>query len=517
MTTTAGDNAYDTVPYPKWTHRDTHPRQLETIATLFGMRPAPITDCRVLEIGCASGSNLMPMARDLPGSTFVGLDLSVTQIAEAREVAKEAGIGNVRFEHADILGVDESWGHFDYIVCHGIYSWVPNDVREKILAICNTNLTADGVALVSYNVYPGWHFRGMIRDMMLYHTSGNDDVQAQIAQARAMLNFLLENCPPDSAYATVLGNEMGEIKNVPDAQLFHEYLERVNQPFYFHEFAAQSQAAGLQYVGDVEFSRMLAKILPKNAQEALAGLPMIQHEQYMDFLQNRAFRRTLLCHDDVVLDRNLRADIMREFQFGMTVALRGEQIDLGSDDPISFKLGEQKISSVEPVVKAAVKQLASQWPDTMSFGDLHAAAVDALPSDQRPASESEKTLSSSLMTFLGAGLMQAWVHPPKPIPPIGAKPVASSLVRAQARRGKLVSNCRHEQVMLDDTERHLIALLDGAHDREALIDNLRAAFSGGAMVIKAKGDTLKEVNSEHLSAIVDKALTHLHSRALLER
>jgi methyltransferase-like protein len=531
MTTTAGDNAYDKVPYPNWTHRDTHPRQLEAIATLFGMRPAPVTDCRVLEIGCASGSNLMPMACDLPGSTFVGLDLSETQIAEARAIAKEAGIGNVRFEHADILDVDDSWGRFDYIVCHGIYSWVPNDVREKILAICNTNLSADGVALVSYNVYPGWHFRGMIRDMMLYHVSGNEDTQAQIAQARAMLGFLLKNCPPDSAYATVLGNEMGEINNVPDAQLFHEYLERINQPFYFHEFAAQSQAAGLQYLGDVEFSRMLAKFLPQNAQEALTGLPIIQQEQYMDFLHNRTFRRTLLCHDGVALDRNLRADIMRDFQFGMSIALRGEQIDLASDDPVSFKLGVHKISSAEPVVKAAVKQLASQWPGTMSFGDLHVAAVHALPvgkrlhgssklpsdKDKCAASETEKTLASSLMTFVGAGIVQAWVHPPKPLSPVGAKPVASSLARAQARRGNLISNCRHEQVVLDETERHLIGLLDGEHDREALIDNLRSAFAGGAMVITAKGDTLKEVGSEQLSAIVNRALARLHSRAILER
>jgi hypothetical protein len=156
--------------------------------------------------------------------------------------------------------------------------------------------------------------------------------------------------------------------------------------------------------------------------------------------------------------------------------------------------------------------------------------VKALPVGKRPrrsskrpsnkdkcaATDSEKTLASSLMTFLGAGLVDAWVHPPKPLSPLGARPVASSLARAQARRGNLISNSRHEQVMLDDTERHLIGLLDGEHDREALIDNLRAAFSGGAMVIKAKGDTLKEVRSEHLSAIVDKALARLHSQALLE-
>ncbi len=84
MTATASENTYDQVPYPHWTHRDTHPRQLEAIATLFGMHPAPITGCRVLEIGCAAGWNLIPMAEDLPGSEFVGLDSSTSQIGAAR-------------------------------------------------------------------------------------------------------------------------------------------------------------------------------------------------------------------------------------------------------------------------------------------------------------------------------------------------------------------------------------------------------------------------------------------------
>ena len=131
MTATASENTSDQVPYPKWTHRDTHPRQLEAIATLFGMSPAPITECRVLELGCAAGWNLIPMAQDLPDSRFVGIDLSASQIAEARVLAAEAGLENVRLEHTDILDVDASWGRFDYIICHGIYSWVPEPVREK--------------------------------------------------------------------------------------------------------------------------------------------------------------------------------------------------------------------------------------------------------------------------------------------------------------------------------------------------------------------------------------------------
>ena len=524
MKAIASENPYDKVPYPNWTHRDTHPRQLEFVATLFGMQPTRINNCRVLEIGCAAGWNLLPMAHDLPNSSFVGIDLAATQITEARKLASEAGIDNIRFEQADILNVDATWGQFDYIVCHGIYSWVPENVREKILAICKNNLTENGVALVSYNVYPGWHFRGMIRDMMRFHVSGQDDPDAQTTQARAMLDFVATNAPQDSAYTSILKTELAEIENEPDAQLFHEHLERINQPVYFHEFAAQSQAAGLQYLGDAQFSRMLTRSLSRNAQDALSGLPIVRQEQYMDFLRNRAFRRTLLCHQDVALDRNLHADDMRDFEFGMAVALRADQIDLGSDDPVRFKIGETRLSSTEPIVKAAVKHLTGRWPDAMTFRSLHAAASKSLLAPDQPRSpssgtdplaQSEHILASSLLAFLGAGLVHAWVHPPEALSPLREKPVASMLTRAQARRGNLVSNRRHQQLKLNDTERHLIGLLDGEHDRTALVKDLRTAFGNGTMVIKAAGGNLTQANDERLSTIVDQALAHLHDGALL--
>ena len=524
MTATASENTYDQVPYPKWTHRDTHPRQLEAIATLFGMRPAPITDSRVLEIGCAAGWNLIPMAQDLPDSQFVGLDLSASQIAEARSLATQAGLENVRLEHADILDVDASWGRFDYIVCHGIYSWVAEPVRKKILEICKNNLAADGVALVSYNIYPGWHFRSMIRDMMLYHISGKADPQAQITQARAVLDFLAANCPQDSAYATILRDELEVIKTRPDAQLFHDHLEQVNHPVYFHQFADQARATGLQYLGDVKFSRMLAKFLPKTAHDALADLPVIQQEQYMDFLRNRAFRLTLLCHANVVLERNLHVDVMRGFHFALAMALPAKHIDLDSDDPVSFNFGEMNLASVEPIAKAAVRQLANHWPEALFFDDLHAAALKGLPSgkrarytskNHREGSASKKTLASSLLMLLGAGIVHAWVHPPRKRPRLQERPVASRVAQLQARQGGLVSNGLHQQVMLDDTERHIIAILDGEHDRDALVDSLRDAVASGAMVIKASGETLQEVSGDRLLQIVEKTLQSLRESALL--
>src|SRR5262249_40891875 len=161
-------NSYDAVPYNSYPFPRTHPGHLAAVASLFGMKPAPIGRCRVLELGCAGGVNLIPMALTLPASRFIGVDLSARQIADGQKLAAELALDNLHLRHLNILDVDQSLGQFDYIVCHGVYSWAPGPVRDKILEVCARNLAPQGVAFVSYNTYPGWHMNGMIRDMLCF-------------------------------------------------------------------------------------------------------------------------------------------------------------------------------------------------------------------------------------------------------------------------------------------------------------------------------------------------------------
>src|SRR5207247_7326990 len=129
-----------------------------------GVKTAPLECCRVLEIGCASGGNLLPMAEALPEASFLGIDLSERQINEGQQAIAALGLGNVELRHLNVLEIGPDFGLFDYIVCHGVYSWVPPVARDKILEVCRKNLAPNGVAYVSYNTLPGWHMRGMIRD-----------------------------------------------------------------------------------------------------------------------------------------------------------------------------------------------------------------------------------------------------------------------------------------------------------------------------------------------------------------
>jgi SAM-dependent methyltransferase len=168
MSSSTVSTSYDEVPYKSYPYRQSHPERLATIATLFGMSTRPIEKARVLEIGCAAGGNLIPMADRLPESEFIGVDFSKRQIADGQAVISEVGLKNVRLAHGDVRKLDTELGKFDYILSHGVYSWIPDDAQDALLAACGKHLAPQGVAYISYNTYPGWHMRGMIRDIMSY-------------------------------------------------------------------------------------------------------------------------------------------------------------------------------------------------------------------------------------------------------------------------------------------------------------------------------------------------------------
>src|SRR5216683_3356410 len=297
---------YDVVPYPSFSHPLSHPDHLSTLATLFGMEPAPVDRCRVLEIGCASGGNLIPMAVGLPGSEFIGIDLSERQVVAGQAVVEDLGLKNIDLRHLSLLDVAPDLGRFDYVIAHGVYSWVPAPVRDKLLFICREQLTPNGITYVSYNTYPGWHTRGVVRDMMRYHTRRLDDPKTVVDQARALLTFLAKSVPVEGGvYGAMIRQEENALRDKSAASLLHDELEEVNEPVYFHQFIGEAERAGLQFLCEADVSSTFGLQLPPGVSTELAKMgndPLVQ-EQYLDFLTNRKFRQTLLCHQKVHLRR----------------------------------------------------------------------------------------------------------------------------------------------------------------------------------------------------------------------
>jgi methyltransferase-like protein/SAM-dependent methyltransferase len=469
-----GVNAYDAVPYRSRPFRLTHPDHLATVATLFGMAPAPTTRCRVLELGCAGGGNLIPMALALPGSDFVGVDLSARQITDGQRLVAALGLANVALEHLDLLDVGADFGAFDYIVCHGVYSWVPAPVRDRILEICERHLAPQGVAFISYNTYPGWHLSGMIRDMIVFHARRFTDPEDRARQARALLKFLAETAAPNqSAYSKLLQEGLDLFGRVSDDYLEHEYLEAVNEPVYFHQFVERAESHGLQYLAESEFHAMAAWRLPPKVVEAVTGLSSnhIEMEQFLDFVRNRKFRQSLLCHSAVALNRTIGPEKVATLSVASVLAPDALRPDPGPDREVTFRgpLGPGATTS-DPLLKACLIHLHARWPQAVPFAEL-VAACQARFGGALSVGAAE-TLGKSLLQLYSANLVELRTRPLPLVRDVPVFPVASRLARHQAAEGPFVTNLRHETVSLGPRHRQVLQLLDGSADRAALLTRL---------------------------------------------
>ena len=257
--TATAPNPYDLIPYESQPITFTGPEHMAVSALLQGGPRPPVERFRYLEIGCADGGNLLPLAFHHPESFFVGVDSSAAEVEAARMGAATIGIANVRFEVADVRALPDLGGPFDYIAVHGVYSWVPEDAREAILACCRERLTLDGLAYISYNVCPGWKVRGVVRDIAVTAAAGESDPRRRLALARMAAQRLVEVLPEDNSGAApwprLLRRELEKFLSSRAAYVVHEYLAEDNQPFYFHEFVAGAEAHGLAYVGDADIGQ----------------------------------------------------------------------------------------------------------------------------------------------------------------------------------------------------------------------------------------------------------------------
>jgi len=192
---------YDELPYSDRAFVQAHPDRLAVVGALHGLSPAPVDRCAVLELGCGLGGNLIPMAAVLPESRFLGIDLSVRQVEQGRALIERLGLRNVELRRQDLMDFGEGDGPFDYILCHGVYSWVPPAVQDRILSICKRKLTPRGLATISYNVYPGWHLSGAVRDILRYGARGAGGPAEQVKRAMEFLGFVARSVfEPDSPY-----------------------------------------------------------------------------------------------------------------------------------------------------------------------------------------------------------------------------------------------------------------------------------------------------------------------------
>jgi methyltransferase-like protein/SAM-dependent methyltransferase len=527
----SSDYSYDQVPYPNDPFPQTHPDRIATLATLFGMNAAPVENCRVLELGTGRGANLLGMASSLPNSKFVGVELSKRQNDEAIQNAAAAGITNVEYKNMSISDIDSSFGEFDYIIAHGVFSWVPKEVQERMFEVCGKHLKPQGVAYISYNTYPGWHMRGMIRDMMNIHSGPFKDPIQRIQQSRALLDFLVKQCRQESTpYGMFLKQELDLLSKQSDNYLFHDHLEENNHPMYFTDFVKMFLPKGLRYLGEADFCVMLPSQFSPEAQQTLRNIApeQVQLEQYMDFLRNRMFRQSLLVRPEVRPNYTLQPEIMKKFRVSSPLRPEKEKfedVDLTPGTNESFKAADGRtLTSSDPVVKSAFVILAEEFPNSIPFEELCMRARKKLNKGEEVTSEhttedqlnlGKAILSAYATAFTAVVDLHVWS--PSFAMTLSEKPTASRLVRHLATVGNRVTNAFHQSVTLSDFDRQLIQFLNGENDQKQLVDEMTELVGRGIlnMQIDNKPVTDKMMIRKAMTPTIEQQLPKLARAALL--
>jgi SAM-dependent methyltransferase len=458
----AAPNPYDEILYRTVAAPTTHPDRMATIAVLHGMDPGPVEQSRVLEIGCGDGSNLIPLAFHTPGAAVVGFDLAGQPIASGNEFAAALGLRNLTLVQKDLMEVTPEFGQFDYIICHGMYAWVPPPVQDKLLAVCRQNLAPKGIAAVSYNTHPEAHVRIMIREMILWLGRSAGGPQRREEQSRKFLGFLSRSRSGLGEFGSLVARSASRLKGLSRDALLHDDLGDEYRPAYFHEFADHASRHGLQYVGEADFTAMDDGLLTPEELEALRdvpGDPEIVKEQYLDFLKGRGFRHTLLCRREDPVRRPPALPAENRL-FAATrakpvpAAGSGAQMELRTPDGVSMK-------TEHPVMKRLFACLGETWPGSVRVNDI---PFDGVTPEQR---------QEILLGLLKAGLIEMSTLPPAFVREPGPRPSVNALVRLQLQRGDMITNLLHRQVRLEgDLTKAIVRLLDGTRDRAALLRDL---------------------------------------------
>ncbi|MCU0713154.1 MAG: class I SAM-dependent methyltransferase [Pirellula sp.] len=505
-------STYDEVPYGSYPVPASHPDRLYSMAKLFGMNPVPPENARILEIGCAGGGNLLPMASMFPNAQCVGVELSQVQCDYGSEAIKFTDFKNASIKQGSVTDIDASFGKFDYILCHGVFSWVPEFVREAILRVSSENLTDQGIAFISYNAQPGWYMRGMIRGMMIEHVRQIEEPIKKISQARALLKFLVDsNHNVNTPHAIFLRSEAELLAKMPDSYILHEHLEDTNHAFYFRDFIALAAKFNLQFLGEASIASTWPGNLSSEAQKGLNPInDAIARGHYMDCITGRTFRETYLVKSSSKVDRNLEDSRLMPLRFsGKFETVNDANVTDGST---SFKLKNgQIIHTQDPIVKGALEILTSLHPESRTADEI----VTELENRKISFDSREQTVNKILSTLVH-GVLGGWIEfrylPDRMQNKVTRRPTVTTWARVQALANKYVTNQRHEFIRIDDAQRQIIPMLDGTRTLDDIISEVSVLLSTGLLTVSVKGN----VDSKEIpKAVVAQVLTQLAQNAML--
>lgn len=446
MTGQTGTTAYDAVVYPTALFAQTAPDRMATIATLAGLDPPPIATARVLEIAAGDGFNLTALAAAWPDAAFLGFDLAASAVARGNETIAAAGLSNIRLEVIDLLEAGDMLdGTFDYIIAHGLYAWVPPEVRAATMALIGRRLSPNGVAFVSYNALPGGYHRMALRDALLFAVADIEDDQARLDVAYENLELLARGTAQESPAQASLRHAAEAALNQPRSVVFHDELGAHYHPQSLSDVVDAARGAGLRFLGEATLGCLQQAFLPEGwPMSSDPDLQLLHLRQAEDYRQVRFFRSTLFVRDALRPARWLDTRTMDRLYAAC---------DCTRIDTTTFRnvRGEFEIDDAD--LAAILARLIDAAPARIPVADLGAGEM------QRTA----------LFELFDAGHVQLHTVAAPHAVAAGERPRASALARVMAAaEASMIPTLGHELLPADAAGRALLPLLDGTRDRAAL-------------------------------------------------
>jgi SAM-dependent methyltransferase len=433
-------------------HPSTDPAVTAVAARLGGLDVANPARASVLEIGCAAGHNLLPLAARWPDSRFTGLDFSRPAILEARETARFAGLTNVEFIETDLTTFDPGDEvHYDFIIAHGVYSWVPEEVRQALLKFCATRLSAAGCVVISYNTLPGWSLRKTLVELTSA-IAASPAAEVIGNSPEEILGYLATATGNRTPYARHLTAVLHDLFGKGDEILPFDDFSPVNEPCTFQRFTHGASQHGLYYLGESQLKENFPSSLAPEAAGLLkpfAGDPLVL-QQMIDVLTNRTFRSALLCRSDAVLVGKISASTLLRFSVRTP-----HEVEHEADQVCIVSRGGEVLARFDsPLAIAFFSALSKSKPHSRSIRELFEQLAN--PDEKKPE------LSRLIIDSAGKGLVLLHDGILRFSSEIPHFPHLGLLRLMAVGKSQALVDVYHSPHRLEEGRRQIAALMDGS-------------------------------------------------------
>ena len=358
---------------------------LESYARLLGLSPAPASTARILEIGSSYGGNLISQALFYPKATFTGIEIAPTQVSVGKTYIDQLGITNLALLEGDVNESHQHLGTYDYIIAHGFYSWVDEDTKNNFLRLCKEHLGSNGILYMSYNTYPGWHKMDSVRALLEFANKDIDTLnhREKVRHGKTVASklgtLMLEYDTVKTQQASFL-QSLRQTLQKQDCYVGHDHLEPVNTPVYFHQCMDHMAEHGFTYLCDCDLNLSFPDVYDETLRTKLQDLAPhdpLAREQYIDFMLNTAFRKSLFTHKGTTPKRITKTSVTdARFQHSLEQFL------------FTLRIPSEHL---EPIFEDLAKRMPISVTDP---NHVHESAANT-NSDTNPANSSNDNASST--------------------------------------------------------------------------------------------------------------------------